>query len=122
MGMRSSTRLRSDTRVEWLGEGQRRGGIVGFGRAVRRVLVGVWRWGRWLAVVLLTPFVLIGYWWGMLTTFGVVCLFLVCIGKWKAARDAMRMIPLVPRNLRGLLVPPRTELARRALRFVTRWW
>jgi hypothetical protein len=73
-------------------------------------------------MVLVTPFMVIGYWWSVVLVVGALCLVLVCIGKPKAALEVIRAIPLVPPGLRGLLIPPRTGLAQRAFRAITRWW
>ena len=117
---RTSSRL--NTRVEWLGEEQRRGGIVGPALAVQRLSVGAWRWGRWLFAVFVAPFVLIGYWWVLVLGLGIFGVVFVCIGKPRMMLELIEAIPLVPPNLRGLLVPPRTGLVQRAFRVMTRWW
>ena len=116
------TSSRSNTRVEWLGEEQPRGGIVSLAPAVRRLFVGAWSWGRWLYLVLIAPFVLIGYWCALVVVVGALCLVLVCIGKLRVALEVIEAIPLVPPNLRGLLVPPRSGLVQRVFRVMTRWW
>lgn len=113
---------RSNTRVEWLGGERRQGGIVGVARAVWPFLVGVWRWVLWIYLILVAPFVLIPYWGIMVALFGVFWLVFLCMGKPKATLEMIKVVSLVPPNIRRLLVPPRTRLLSRAFRVVTRWW
>lgn len=98
---------RSSARVEWLGLG--RPPLGGKAAAAWRPFLGAWRWGRWLIAVLAAPFVFISYWLAFLVVVGTICVVLVCIGRPRAALEAIKKVPsapLVPLNLRGLLMPP----------------
>jgi hypothetical protein len=108
----------------WLDGERPREGAAGLTQASWRSLVGVWQWGRWLFALLIAPFVFFGMLWGIVLVIGPLCLVLVCFGKPKVAWEVIKAIPsaFVSPNLRGLLIPPRTGLARRAFRAVTRRW
>ena len=73
-------------------------------------------------MVLASPLMLIGYWFGMLLMFVALCPLLVCIGQPKVVVEMVKELPLLPPNWRAVLTPPRTGLARRAFGVVARWW
>jgi hypothetical protein len=86
------------------------------------LVVGAWRWGYWSVLIVSAPFIFIGYFAGLLLIVGPLGLVLVCIGKPRVALEVIREFPLAPPAIRQVLVPPRTGLAQRAFRAVTRHW
>lgn len=113
---------RRNTRIEWLGEKRAQEGAAGRAVTIWRLAIDAWRWSCWLITVLVTPFVFTGFFVALLLIAGPLCLVLVCIGKRRVALEVIKEIPLVPPMLRQVLVPPRTGVAQRAFRTLTRHW